>query len=125
MTSDTSQLVLTATLQDYSHPRVQAHYDAMLDAGQFRKILENPSVPVGLIRASGTVDYQEIANRSLLDTVVVKGDLNSKQLDVQTPDGSLADQRYRCPLHARKRGRNARGFPRQSSRRRRSPARAR
>ncbi len=86
MTSDTSQLVLTATLQDYSHPRVQAHYDATLDAGQFKKILENPSVPVGLIRASGTVDYQEIANRSLLDTVVVKGDLNSKQLDVQTPD---------------------------------------
>ena len=85
LTSDTSQLVLTAALQDYSHPRVQAHYDAMLDASQFRRILENPSLPVGFIRASGTVDYQEIANRSLLDTVVVKGDLNSKQLDVQTP----------------------------------------
>ena len=86
LTSDTSQLVLTATVQDYSHPRVQAHYDASLDAGQFRKILENPSLPAGLIRASGTVDYQEIANRSLLDTIVVKGDLNSQQLDVQTPD---------------------------------------
>ena len=86
LTSDTSQLLLTATLQDYDHPRVQAHYDATLDASQFRKILENPSVPVGFIRASGTVDYQEIANRSLLDTVVVKGDLNSQQLDVQTPD---------------------------------------
>ena len=86
LTSDTSQLVLTATLQDYSHPRVQAHYEATLDASQFRKILENPSLPVGFVRASGTVDYQEIANRSLLDTVVVKGDLNSRQLDVQTPD---------------------------------------
>ena len=85
LTSDTSQLVLTAALQDYSHPRVQAHYDAMLDASQFRRILGDPSLPVGFIRASGTVDYQEIANRSLLDTVVVKGDLNSKQLDVQTP----------------------------------------
>jgi translocation and assembly module TamB len=86
LTSETSQVVLNATLQDYSHPRVQAHYDATLDAGQFKKILENPSLPVGVIRASGTVDYQEIANRSLLDTVVVRGDLNSKQLDVQTPD---------------------------------------
>ncbi len=84
--SDTSQLVLTATLQDYSHPRVQAHYDANLDASQFRKILENAALPVGFIQASGTVDYQQIADRSLLDTVVVKGDLNSKQLDVQTPD---------------------------------------
>ncbi len=118
LSSDTSQLVLTGTLQDYSHPRVQAHYDATLDAGQIKKILENPSLPVGLMRASGTVDYQEIANRSLLDTVVVKGDLNSKQLDVQTPDASLADQRYRSPLHTRKRGCNAHGFSRQSSRRR-------
>ena len=86
LTSDTSQVVLTATVQDYNHPHVQAHYDATLDASQFKKILENPSLPVGLIRASGTVDYQQIANRSLLDTLVVKGDLNSKQLDVQTPD---------------------------------------
>ncbi len=72
-------------MQDYSHPHLQAHYDAMLDGGQFRKILANPSVPVGLIRATGSVDYQEMANRSLLDTVLVEGDLSSKQLDVQTP----------------------------------------
>jgi translocation and assembly module TamB len=85
LTSDTSQLVLNATVQDYSHPRLQARYEAMLDGSQFRKILANPSVPVGFIRATGSVDYQEMANRSLLDTVVVKGDLSSRQLDVQTP----------------------------------------
>ena len=75
LTSETSQLVLTATLQDYSHPQVQADYVATLDASQLRKILENPSVPVGLIRASGSVAYQEVANRSFLDTVLVRGDL--------------------------------------------------
>ena len=85
LTSDTSQLLLSATLQDYSHPHLQARYEAMLDGGQFRKVLANPSVPVGFIRASGSVDYQEIANRSLLDTVVLRGDLSSRQLDVQTP----------------------------------------
>src|SRR6202453_691081 len=53
LTSDTSQVVLTATVQDYSHPSVQGHYDALLDAGQVRKILANPSLPVGLIRATG------------------------------------------------------------------------
>src|SRR6202453_4982847 len=53
LTSETSQLLLTATLQDYSHPSVQGHYDALLDAGQFRKILENPALPAGLIRATG------------------------------------------------------------------------
>ena len=85
LTSETSQLVLTATLQDYSHPQVQADYVATLDASQLRKILENPSVPVGVIRASGSVAYQEVANRSFLDTVLVRGDLSSRQLDVQTP----------------------------------------
>ena len=85
LTSDTSQLLLTATLEDYSHPRVQAQYTATLDGSQFRRILANPAVPVGFIRASGSIAYQEMANRSLLDTVLVRGDLSSKQLDVQTP----------------------------------------
>jgi translocation and assembly module TamB len=85
LSSETSQVVLTATLQDYSHPQVQGNYVATLDGSQFRKILENPSVPVGFIRASGSVQYQQVANRSPLDTVLVKGDLTSQQLDVQTP----------------------------------------
>jgi translocation and assembly module TamB len=85
LTSDTSQLLLNATVQDYSHPNVQAQYVATMDGGQLRKILANPTVPTGFIRASGSVAYQEIANRSFLDTVVVRGDLSSRQLDVQTP----------------------------------------
>ena len=85
LTSDTSQLLLTATVQDYSHPRVQAEYAATLDGSQFRRVLQNPTVPTGLIRASGSVAYQEVANRSFLDTVLVRGDLSSRQLDVQTP----------------------------------------
>jgi translocation and assembly module TamB len=85
LTSETSQVVLNATLQDYSHPQVQGNYVATLDGSQLRKILASPSVPVGFIRASGSVEYQEIANRSLLDTVLIKGDLSSRQLDVQTP----------------------------------------
>jgi translocation and assembly module TamB len=85
LTSDTSQVVLNATLQDYSQPQVQGTYVATLDGSQFRKILANPSVPIGTIRASGSVQYQQVANRSALDTMVIKGDLSSQQLDLQTP----------------------------------------
>jgi translocation and assembly module TamB len=85
LTSETSQLVLTATVQDYSNPRVQAQYVATLDGSQFKRILQNPSVPAGLVRASGSIDYQQAANRSFLDTVLVRGDLTSNQLEVQTP----------------------------------------
>ncbi|MGC2400558.1 MAG: translocation/assembly module TamB domain-containing protein [Acidobacteriaceae bacterium] len=84
LTSDTSQVVLTATLENYSNPQVQGQYTATLDGAQFRKILSNPSLPTGIIRATGSMAYQETANRPLLDTVTVHGDLHSKQLAVQT-----------------------------------------
>ncbi len=85
LSSETSHVVLTATVQNYSDPVVQAHYDAVLDGAQFRRILANPTVPTGLIHATGSVGYQQVPNRSLLDTVVLKGDLGSQRLDVQTP----------------------------------------
>ncbi len=85
LTSETSQLVLTATVQDYSHPQVQAQYAATLDGSQLKKILQNPEVPTGFIRASGSIHYQQAAGRSFLDTVLVRGDLTSNQLEVQTP----------------------------------------
>jgi translocation and assembly module TamB len=85
LTSETSQLVMTATMQDYSNPQVQAQYVATLDGSQFKRILQNPSVPTGLVRASGSINYQQAADRSFLDTVLVRGDLTSNQLEVQTP----------------------------------------
>jgi translocation and assembly module TamB len=85
LTSDKSQLVLVATLQDYSHPQVQAQYVATLDGSQLRRILNNPGVPVGFIRASGSVDYRQVAYRSFLETVQIRGDLSSTRLEVQTP----------------------------------------
>ena len=85
LTSETSQLALTATVQDYNHPQVEAQYAASLDGSQFRKILQNPQVPTGFIQATGSIDYRQTANRSFLDTVLVRGDLTSKQLEVQTP----------------------------------------
>jgi translocation and assembly module TamB len=85
LTSETSQLVLTATVQDYANPQVQAQYAATLDGSQFKRILQNPEVPIGFIRATGSIHYQQTANRSFLDTVLVQGDLRSTQLAVQTP----------------------------------------
>jgi len=38
-----------------------------------------------LVRASGSIHYQQAADRSFLDTVLVRGDLTSNQLEVQTP----------------------------------------
>ena len=85
LSSDTSQLLLTATVQNYSAPQVQAHYEATVDGSEFRRILSNPEVPVGTLQANGSIEYQQVANRALLQSLLVHGDLTSKQLDVQTP----------------------------------------
>jgi translocation and assembly module TamB len=80
-----SQLLLTATLQNYATPNVEAQYDTLIDGAQVGQVLNNSSIPTGQIRATGQLHYQQIANQTLLDSLVVNGDVNSRQLNVKTP----------------------------------------
>ncbi len=86
-------ITLNATIENYRDPYVQAQYEAVVDGGDLRHILNNASVPTGLIRTSGTVQYHAVANRPLLDAVLASGTLSSQQLDLQTPTmrGSISD----------------------------------
>ena len=113
LTSETSQLLLTATVADYSHPQVQANYVATLDGSQFRKILQNPTVPVGLIRASGSIAYQEVANRYVAGYGPAPGRPHQPAARRANAHASIADQRHRGPLLARKWQCNAQGLSRQ------------
>ncbi len=79
-----SNATLNATLTDYSNPKVDATYKATLNTGEFRDILKNPSLPVGIIRTSGTVRYVSEPNRPALQTAVVKGEISSPSLVVRT-----------------------------------------
>ncbi len=83
LTSGASQFALAATLKDYSHPDIQAHYDAVLDGSDIRRILRNPTVPLGVIHTNGSVEYKYDPKSSVLDTVALEGDLSSRQLNVQ------------------------------------------
>ena len=85
LASGPSQVNLTATLQNYTAPQVDLRYDAYADGKQVREILGNANVPAGVVHLSGTLQYQQVANRTLLDSLVVNGDLNSSQLEVNTP----------------------------------------
>src|SRR5207248_3106668 len=58
LTSGPSEFVLIATLTDFAHPQLHATYSALLDTGEFRHILKNPSLPVGVVRLAGTMQYQ-------------------------------------------------------------------
>ncbi|MBV8674609.1 MAG: translocation/assembly module TamB domain-containing protein [Acidobacteriaceae bacterium] len=79
-----SKAVLSATVQNYSDPDVQAQYDLIVDGRDVRQILNNPSIPAGLIQATGSAHYHAIPNRPALDAVALDGNLNSRQLDIRT-----------------------------------------
>jgi translocation and assembly module TamB len=84
LTIGASQVVLSATLRNYSSPSVQAHYDVTVDGSQMATLLHNPSVPAGTIQTSGSLQYQQTANRSTIETLVVNGNLASRRLDIRT-----------------------------------------
>ena len=83
--SGNTQVLLTATVNNYSNPVVQAQYNATIDGQQFAGFLHNPSIPAGLVAVSGTANYQSDPNRPLLQSLVVNGDLRSRQLVTKTP----------------------------------------
>ncbi len=91
--SGPSQIVMTATLEDYVHPKMRATYRATVDSGEFRHILKNPSLPSGVIDAAGTLNYVSEPNRPMMDTLTLNGNLSSRVLAVQTPSfrGDIRD----------------------------------
>jgi translocation and assembly module TamB len=80
-----SQVLLTAEMSDYTQPHVNATYDATVNAGQFRALMKNPSLPAGVLRAKGKLQYVSQPNRPMLATLTLDGDLNSSALAVKTP----------------------------------------
>lgn len=80
-----SELVLTATVNNYSAPVVQAQYSAVVDGEQFAGILHSNQIPAGLIAVSGSAQYHSDPNRTLLQSLIINGDLNSRVLVSKTP----------------------------------------
>ncbi|HET6208045.1 MAG TPA: AsmA family protein, partial [Terracidiphilus sp.] len=91
ISSGDSHIVLSATANHYSaSPSVQATYEVVADGAQLARLLNNASLPAGLVRATGSAQYQPVQNQPLLQALVVNGDLSSPQLLVKTNSGSAA-----------------------------------
>jgi translocation and assembly module TamB len=80
-----TNLVLNATINNYSAPVVQTRYSATVDGQQLAGILHEPSIPAGLVSVSGNAQYQSIAGRTALQSLIVNGDLTSRELVTKTP----------------------------------------
>lgn len=80
-----SRFVLNASVDDYaSNPRVQANYDALLDTGDAARIMNDPDLPKGDVRLTGTLNYLSTPDRPLLDTLSLTGTASSDELQVVT-----------------------------------------
>ena len=84
LTAGGSQVNLSATVKNFSNPAVQAQYDLTIDGHEAAQLLAAPSVPAGLARATGSLQYQQQPGRTLLQSLAVSGDLTSSRLDVNT-----------------------------------------
>ncbi|UWZ83487.1 translocation/assembly module TamB domain-containing protein [Occallatibacter riparius] len=85
LTSNSVQANIVATATNFSSPHVDAKYEVDVNGGQLAKLLNSPSVPQGLIRATGSATYQQVANEPAMQNLVINGDLASKQLLVNSP----------------------------------------
>jgi translocation and assembly module TamB len=72
-----SQLSLVATLHNYSEPQVHASYNATIDGGEFRRALNNPSLPDGIVVSSGVLDYGAGFERPIVASVNAQGEVHS------------------------------------------------
>jgi translocation and assembly module TamB len=80
-----SRLTLNATLVNYNAPIIQAQYKLVADGAQIAQALRNPSIPAGLVSASGSLQYRQVPHRALLESLEITGDLTSSRLDVRAP----------------------------------------
>ena len=84
---------LNASIQNYSNPTAHANYSIILDGGELRRVLKDPSLPVGEVLVTGTADYANNPNQALLNSITVNGDVSSKELLLHT---TQLDTAIRC-----------------------------
>jgi translocation and assembly module TamB len=80
-----SRATLKATLSNYAQPSLSADYHVFLHTADFRAALGNPSLPEGDVELNGSLHYQDVPGRPMLDTASLRGQLFSRALDVSTP----------------------------------------
>jgi translocation and assembly module TamB len=87
LSSGASQAIISATLANYASPSVQGKYQIVLDGAQAVQILQEPSMPAGAIRTSGSLRYQQSATRAAIEMLQIDGDLSSSRLTFHTSSG--------------------------------------
>jgi len=98
LTSGQSHFKVNGTIENYSNPRLQANYQALVDSGELRTLTKNSSLPSGLIQLAGSMQFASESNQSFLDTLRVDGNFASGALKLQEPNLEAQDISARYSL---------------------------
>lgn len=74
-----------ARLQGYDNPAVDGSYRADVSTQELGKILKATPFPVGQVNAQGTVHYQNRADHTFLDNLLIAGQFRSQALALNMP----------------------------------------
>ena len=85
LTSGQSQVLVNATLNNYSNPKLHAKYVVILALNQIRGELHEASIPGGVVLVNGTADYASVPGQPPLESASMQGSIHSRVLQVRTP----------------------------------------
>jgi translocation and assembly module TamB len=80
-----SSVQINGKVQNFANLSANGTYRITVFPQEFRRVLNNPTLPTGEIVLAGSLRYQYSANEPMLRTVVMDGDLNSRELAVNSP----------------------------------------
>ena len=84
LTAGNSVVSLAGALNNYNNPDVHGNYDVVLDGKQLGAILNEPTVPAGMVHTAGTIAFRQVAGRAVLDALTVDGTVDSRVLEIHT-----------------------------------------
>lgn len=82
--SGASTISLSATLDDFTNPRIKAVYHASVSATELRQLLHSPELPLGLLQLEGRAEYAARPNQPALNAIALSGTLSSDRLTLHT-----------------------------------------
>ncbi|HET7440725.1 MAG TPA: hypothetical protein VFJ47_05430, partial [Terriglobales bacterium] len=80
-----SRARLEANVAEFSNPRVDGSYQILIHTPDFEPLMKGSPLPVGDVLLSGSLAYQNAAGKSFLRSVTMQGRVDSRELQVVTP----------------------------------------
>src|ERR1700678_3467077 len=84
LTSGTSQVLLNASVENYTKPAIHAKYVVILSLDEVRGILKDASLPTGTVLVNGIADYNSVPGKAALQTASLNGTISSHLIEVRT-----------------------------------------